>query len=230
MNSESATYRDAVNGAGYALIPRVLTAEEVPQLILAIEAGVARDAAGTRGLAQRVPAVRALAQAPAIRRWVTPLLGCQARLVRSVLFNKDRGVNWQVSWHQDLSIAVKQRVDTPGFSRWTVKDGTPHVQAPLDVLAAMLTVRVHLDDADDTNGALWVVPGSHVCGRLDAQGTAALLAQSDRSLCAAQAGDALVFRPLILHASHKATSPRPRRVVHLEFAAADLPAPLEWGE
>jgi hypothetical protein len=36
------------------------------------------------------------------------------------------------------------------------------------------------------------------------------------------------MRPLLLHASARSTSPRPRRVVHIEYAARDLPQGLEW--
>ena len=230
MNADNATYVEAVNGFGYAAVPQVVAAAERGQLIAEIDAGIVAAAAGTRSLAQRIPAVRAFAESPAVRALVTPLLGAGAKLVRSVLFNKDRATNWQVSWHQDLSIAVKRRVDTPGFSRWTNKEGIPHVQPPVAILTAMLTVRVHLDDADAANGALWVVPCSHLQGRLDAERSAALVAQNGKVLCAAQAGDALVLRPLILHASYKATSARPRRVIHFEFAAGELPAPLAWCE
>jgi hypothetical protein len=38
------------------------------------------------------------------------------------------------------------------------------------------------------------------------------------------------MRPLLLHASSPAASPRHRRVVHLEYAAADLAGGLAWHE
>jgi len=34
--------------------------------------------------------------------------------------------------------------------------------------------------------------------------------------------------PLILHASSKAVSPSHRRVIHIEYAGAELPGGLEW--
>jgi hypothetical protein len=46
--------------------------------------------------------------------------------------------------------------------------------------------------------------------------------------CFAERGAILAFRPLILHASSAATAPAHRRVIHIEFAAAELPEPLEW--
>jgi hypothetical protein len=41
-------------------------------------------------------------------------------------------------------------------------------------------------------------------------------------------GGALVMRPLLLHASSKATSPTHRRVLHVLFGPTDLPLGLEW--
>jgi hypothetical protein len=38
------------------------------------------------------------------------------------------------------------------------------------------------------------------------------------------------MRPLLLHASSPAQRPGHRRVIHLEFAAGELPGGLEWHE
>jgi hypothetical protein len=43
-------------------------------------------------------------------------------------------------------------------------------------------------------------------------------------------GGVLLMRPLLLHASQKATRPARRRVIHLEYAACDLPSGLDWNE
>jgi len=106
----------------------------------------------------------------------------------------------------------------------------PHVQPPEEILEQMLTVRLHLDPADETNGALWVSPGSHRLGRLRAGDAAAVAKCNGKHLCVVAAGDALLMRPLILHASHKATSSVPRRVIHLEFAGTSLPPSMAWAE
>jgi ectoine hydroxylase-related dioxygenase (phytanoyl-CoA dioxygenase family) len=162
---------------------------------------------------------------------VAPVLGPGARLVRSILFNKGEEANWQVAWHQDLAIAVTERAEVVGYSSWSIKEGVLHVQPPVQVLERMLSVRLHLDPADETNGALWVSPGSHRFGRLSASEAAATAERNGKHLCVVRAGDALLLRPLILHASRKATSVMPRRVIHLEFAAAaSLTEPLAWAE
>jgi ectoine hydroxylase-related dioxygenase (phytanoyl-CoA dioxygenase family) len=117
-----------------------------------------------------------------------------------------------------------------GYSSWSVKDGVPHVQPPEEILEQMLTVRLHLDPAGQTNGALWVSPGSHRLGRLPASDAAPMAERNGKHLCVVRAGDALLMRPLILHASRKAASSAPRRVIHLEFTGASLPRSLAWAE
>jgi len=46
--------------------------------------------------------------------------------------------------------------------------------------------------------------------------------------CVARKGDELLMRPLVLHASSTARVASRRRVLHLKFAADDLPGNLEW--
>lgn len=186
--------------------------------------------AGVRGLAAKVPSVAALARSAGVRSLVEPVLGSQARLIRSILFNKSLDANWQVAWHQDLTIAVAGQEKVEGYSSWSVKEGVAHVQPPVQILEQMLSVRLHLDPADDTNGALWVSPASHRLGRLPAGEAASVAERSGKHLCVVQAGDALLFRPLVLHASRKARSLKPRRVIHLEFTGASLPKSLAWAE
>lgn len=222
------TLQGRLSADGFAVARQALDAATVEHLRDAL-AGL-DDSAGLRDLAAKVDAVSVLARTPAVRAMVEPVLGRQAALVRSILFNKRAGVNWQVGWHQDLTIAVREHAGAAGFGPWSVKQGMPHVQPPVAVLENMLTVRLHLDDADEHNGALWVVPGSHTLGRLAAADAVAAASAACPRLCAVQAGDAMLMRPLILHASRKSVSARPRRVVHLEFAANPLPAPLRWRE
>jgi hypothetical protein len=48
--------------------------------------------------------------------------------------------------------------------------------------------------------------------------------------CAVEAGDALLMRPLLLHASSRSTRATHRRVLHLEYAWFPLPDGLAWHE
>jgi hypothetical protein len=221
---------------GFAIVPNVIPREWVAELIDAVQGSEAR--AGVRGkagatyavrrLCEIVPAVRELSKSREIRALIEPYLGTFARVVRSLLFDKNPEANWKVPWHQDLTIAVKERGEVEGFGPWSVKAGVVHVQPPASVLAEMLTVRLHLDDCGPENGPLRVLPGSHTLGVMDADTIADARNRIVEATCAVGAGGVVLMRPLLLHASSQATVAGHRRVVHLEFAAADLPGGLEW--
>lgn len=135
-----------------------------------------------------------------------------------------------VPWHQDLSIAVNQRTDLAGYSKWTLKDDTHYTEPPVKILESILTLRFALDDADDSNGALKVIPGSHLLGKLNAEKIERLQEKEISASCHVQAGDLLLMKPLLLHSSSKAAKPSNRRVIHLELSSEALPAPLTWAE
>lgn len=220
----------SIEREGFAIVSGILDERTHLDLLRDVEGLLLESPAGVRGLAAKVPSVAALARSAAVRSLVEPVVGSQARLVRSILFNKSLDANWQVAWHQDLAIAVESQEEVEGYSSWSVKEGVVHVQPPVQLLEQMLSVRLHLDPADDTNGALWVSPASHRLGRLPAGDAARVAERNGKHLCVVQAGDALLFRPLILHASRKAKSLKPRRVIHLEFTGASLPKSLAWAE
>ena len=215
---------------GFAIVPDVLPPGLVDELTQQIGFALTRRASDSsyamRHLAQVVPAVQQLAQSAFARSLVEPVMGREASLVRSLFFDKTAEANWKVAWHQDLTIAVREKIDLPGFSAWSVKDGVAHVQPPVAVLERLLTVRFHLDDCDLANGPLQVMPGSHNSGRLSA---AQISEWGGKSIaCTVRRGGALLMRPLLLHSSSAARTPRHRRVVHLEFAGEALPGGLKW--
>lgn len=186
--------------------------------------------AGVRQLLRGCPAVAEFAGSKAVVELIRQFLGHQPFTVRGILFDKTPESNWLVAWHQDVTIAVREQKPTHGFGPWSVKDGIPHAHAPVELLERMVTLRLHLDDCDETNGALRVVAGSHRHGKMDAKAIAEWKARGQIEECTAQAGDALLMRPLLLHASSPASTPQHRRVVHLEFAAEELPEGLAWAE
>lgn len=116
----------------------------------------------------------------------------------------------------------------PGFGPWTAKAGWVAVQPPVEVLENTVTMRLHLDDCDATNGALKVILGSHWRGVVPAETIAGHTATA--AVCAVPAGGVMLMKPLLLHASSCCSSNRPRRVIHLEFLAQELPAGLAWRE
>jgi ectoine hydroxylase-related dioxygenase (phytanoyl-CoA dioxygenase family) len=228
-------YTRVIDRDGFAVVEDVAPDEVIDALLPALanvehEGAVARRGSvhAVRNLLEAVPQVRALARMPAVRALVEPVLGPGCFVVRGILFDKTPGANWKVAWHQDLTIAVREPRDAPGFGPWSEKAGIPHVQPPLEVLERMLTVRVHLDPCGPENGPVQVLPGSHAHGRLAPGDVARLRERGEPVPCTCGRGGALVMRPAILHASSPATRPGHRRVVHLEFAADDLPHGLEW--
>jgi len=169
-----------------------------------------------------------LAASGPVGRLAAAHLGPAARPVRALLFNKNPGRNWSLAWHQDRTIAVAARVDVPGYTNWTVKSGIHHVEPPAELLARMLTIRVHLDDTGPDNAPLLIAPGSHRLGRIPEPEIAATVTRLGTQACLAARGDAWIYATLILHASEPARAPRARRVLHIDYSADDLPPPLRW--
>ena len=133
--------------------------------------------------------------------------------------------------HQDLSVPVAQRVEHPVLTGWSRKQGRWFVQPPVTLLENMLAVRVHLDDCGDDDGPLRVVPGSHRAGRVDGRQARQLREQCGERVCRLRAGEAMAMRPLLLHASSKATQPtRGRRVLQFLFGPAEPGLGLEWSQ
>ncbi len=94
--------------------------------------------------------------------------------------------------------------------------------------SVQLTFHLREDVAWHDGVAVQVLPGSHAEGRLSAPEVSRWREGYEPVLCTSARGGALLMRPLILHASSPATVPAHRRVVHMEFAAEELPHGLEW--
>jgi hypothetical protein len=223
--------RTEIATRGFALRRAVLSKRRLSSLLRECgDQGLDRTRIGARDLLTRLPGLRRLLRSKTVRDLVEPVLGATAFPVRGLYFDKSPRANWAVLWHQDLTVAVKRKVPVPDYGPWSKKAGIDHVQPPVAVLEEMLALRFHLDPARAETGALMVLPGSHRLGRLDSAETGRRAETKEAHLCEAAAGDVLVMRPLLLHASRKAARPRRRRVIHVEFAANPLAPPLEWYE
>jgi Phytanoyl-CoA dioxygenase (PhyH) len=147
--------------------------------------------------------------------------------VRAILFDKNESANWTVPWHQDRSIAVRERVDIRGFGPWSIKAGIVHVQPPLEILRRMLTLRVQLDPCGNGNGPLRVIAATHD-RILEQREIESAIRNSAQATCVTNAGGLIVMRPLTLHASSPAVNPSHRRVIHIEFGPSALPGGVHW--
>jgi ectoine hydroxylase-related dioxygenase (phytanoyl-CoA dioxygenase family) len=229
---------DAIHRDGFAIVADVVDPSIIDDLVEAFDRAGPLDAMlrreeevyGMRDLLRAIPAVRRLAGSPELVNLVDSVLGPGSFAVRGLLFDKTTAANWSVPWHQDLTIAVRSRMDAPGYGPWNVKAGIPHVRPPIEVLEKMLTVRLHLDDCQAGQGPLRVLAGSHREGKLGVEATRDWLERQAAVACLVGKGGVVLMRPLLLHASSAATEPSRRRVIHLEYANTRLPEGVDWFE
>lgn len=209
---------------GYRLVRGVLSTQRCDEL-RALTDALDLEGPGTRRLLAR-PWCQAFAREvhrqPALRDLLPPSY-CA---LQCTYFEKSSRQNWLVPVHQDLSVPVAAVAEAPGWGPWSSKEGSIFVQPPIKLLEALVAVRMHLDPCAMEDGPLVVVPGTHRQGAINPEDAAAL--RGHEQVCTANAGDALVFRPLLLHRSSKASGTSRRRVLHLLFGPSS-PAPgVEW--
>jgi ectoine hydroxylase-related dioxygenase (phytanoyl-CoA dioxygenase family) len=103
---------------------------------------------------------------------------------------------------------------------WSRKAGVDYAHAPAAALSKIVALRVHLDDSTSHNGPLRVLPRTHTLGVLSNEQIRNKARSSNAIACTVARGGVVIMRPLLIHASSKATSESSRRVLHLEYAAA----------
>ncbi len=225
--TELPSFQQAIATNGWAVTAPMFDAATIAGLRDDIAPLVQAGRGGARNLLDE-PRVAALAAAPPLRQLAVAILGTGCFAVRALFFDKTPDANWKVIWHQDLTIAARERVDVAGYGPWTDKGGVPHVQPPTDILEHMVALRLHLDPCTADNGPVRVIDGTHRLGRLVPDAIDSLRAEQRESVCLADEGAVLAFRPLLLHASSPAAHPTHRRVIHIEYASQPLAPPLVW--
>lgn len=210
---------------GWGVWESVFTPRECEELIEALDLH-APTRGGQRNMLNH-PAVIGLAHDPRIRAIVNELLSLEAVAVRGIAFDKSLDENWALAMHQDTKIALLERVETAGFSGWSLKDGVVHAQPPTEVLARQIAVRLHLDPCEADCGPVHVIPNSHRQGLLRGEQVRALAISASVALTGG-VGLIAVFRSLLVHGSPRMTRPARKRTLHLEFCDAPLPDGLAW--
>ncbi|MEM1184035.1 MAG: phytanoyl-CoA dioxygenase family protein [Planctomycetota bacterium] len=211
---------------GFAIVPNVVGGDalrQLRQLTETIEGTPDRRVGGLRNPFDRIAGLLNAVRSTGVPDLVRSLFDEAPFVVRSILFDKNADANWLVRWHRDTTIAVVARVDAEGFGPWSIKEGLQHTRPPRRILERMATIRLHLDDCPENNGPLRVMLGSHADEGVEPD-------ESHAATCCVAAGDAVLMKPLTLHASSKATCPKRRRVLHLELSDSDLPGGLDWNE
>jgi len=207
------------HNAGFSVHANVFPRARMIELAGILDrAELVRTKAGARHV-MRVPEVRALANEDGLLTIAREYLGPSAFSFRATLFDKSLRANWLVAWHQDTALPLRELREANGWGPWTVKGDVLHAIAPASALEQIVALRVHLDDSTLENGPLRVLPGTHTSGVLSGPQIESELAHVTPVDCIVDAGGVIAMRPLLLHASSKAMSPLPRRVLHFEYAS-----------
>lgn len=222
---------------GFTIIPDVFSGAQLTKLAETVESirtdgpniRQSADVFAIRSLLQEVPVLSEVLWQQSFNELLDKLLGPTYEAVKAIYFDKPAESNWAVPWHQDLLISVDRQQYVPDWTNWTKRHGQWSAQPTASYLSRIYTVRIHLDDCDETNGALKVLPGTHNQGILSDADIQAL----DKTIAVSTnvpKGGLLIMRPLLVHASAKSSSPTNRRVIHLELAENRLPKGIQWRE
>ena len=203
---------------GFHIRDGVLSSEECDDLLGALEIGsITRGRAGVRNL-MAWDVVAGLAADERLSSLAASVHGKDVVPYKAILFEKTGKANWLVAWHQDTALPVEKFIPGLGWSAPSIKAGRLFAQAPAAALSKVLALRIHLDMSTHTNGPLRVIPGSHSFGILNDDKIRELVESADAVECLVGRGGVIAMSPLLLHASSKAISEEPRRVLHIEYS------------
>ncbi|WP_293788269.1 phytanoyl-CoA dioxygenase family protein [uncultured Pedobacter sp.] len=231
-----AVQKREIHEAGFSVIDNIYTDQEVENILEAISKTDSAketfrksdDLFAIRQFLKEVPGTIDLIFNQKLKAIVGVLFGKDYFVVKSIYFDKPETSNWFVSYHQDLTISVDQKTEVAGFGPYTKKHNQFAVQPPLNILEGNFTIRIHLDDTTERNGALKVIPGSHSKGIYRPQ-TIDWSIENEVS-CNVAKGSIMIMKPLLLHSSSRTSNHKRRRVIHLEFSNQILPKELSWSE
>ena len=224
--SKYSFHKKELESQGFSVTERVFCEDEIQALIHSIENN--KKDFSIRQLVNQIPEVKQIIfKNKCFRNLFYSVCDHNYFLSKAIYFNKPSNSNWFVGYHQDMSISVQEKIETTGYSNWTLKNGQLGVP-PKSILESIVTFRIHLDDADETNGALKVIENSHDLGiiRIDQNFDKSKIGVE--TTCCAKKGQVMLMKPLLLHASDKSVSESDRRVIHLEFCNQEVP--MGWLE
>lgn len=228
--------KQEIDEFGFSMVNNIYTEEEIKQILTVIEAAnsdkatfrKSEDLFAIRQFLRELPEIRAIIFNDKLKQILNGVFGDRYFVVKSIYFDKPEKSNWYVAYHQDLTISVDQKVTLEGFGPWTVKQNQFAVQPPIDILERNFTLRVHLDDTNGDNGALKVIPISHLKGIYRPE--TINWEKEQEVVCEVGKGGVMFMKPLLLHSSSRTTNGQKRRVIHIEFSDVELPNSLQWSE
>ncbi len=229
-------HKTEISEKGFTIINDIFSEKEISQIIDVIDSidtsketfRKSEDLFAIRQFLKEVPESHQFIFNDNIRKIINEIFGNNYFVVKSIYFDKPEKSNWYVSYHQDLTISVDKKLDLKGFGPWTTKQNQFAVQPPIDYLKNIFTIRIHLDDTDENNGALKVVPSSH-SKEIYRPETIDWNVETEE-ICSVNKGGIMIMKPLILHGSNRTTNNQKRRVIHIEFSDMELPEEINWSE
>lgn len=221
--------KQQLNEVGFTILDNVFTDIDIQGILSIMQSsGKSDDLFAIRQLLKEVPGLHELIFTERVKSLIKNLLGDHFFIVKSIYFDKPKNSNWFVPYHQDLTISVDKKKEVSGYSSWTVKRNQFAVQPPINILNSIYTIRIHLDDTDENNGALKIIPGSHLKGIYRPETID--WTKENETICPVAKGGVMIMRPLLLHSSGRTTNNNQRRVIHIELSNEDIDVNLNWSE
>ena len=207
-----------MNEFGYLIENDVLSLDECVGILASIEKSKnSHGRGGVRHLMKNT-AVRDIAADKRLTTIASHFLGREAVPDKATLFAKTGKANWLVAWHQDTALPIIKSDLNLEWGPWSRKAGIDYVHAPTWALLRVVALRIHLDASDDTNGPIRMIKGSHQLGVLSAKELIDVSRKGREISGQTGVGGVIAMSPLIVHASSKAVSDKPRRVLHIEYS------------
>ncbi|WP_417355013.1 phytanoyl-CoA dioxygenase family protein [Flavobacterium sp.] len=229
-------YKSEINNDGFAVIDAIYSQDEIDRIIKIIDSAHSdsatfrrsKDLFAIRQFLKEMPSVTELVFNQKLKDIVNTVFGEDYFPIKSIYFDKPGNSNWFVAYHQDLTISVNQKAEIENYGPWTVKQNQFAVQPPVEVLENIFTIRIHLDDTDENNGALKVIPKSHL-KKIYRPETIDWNTETEAT-CNVPKGGVMIMKPLLLHSSGRTVNNSNRRVIHIEFSNLQLPTQIKWTE
>lgn len=234
--NELKIYKSEIEELGFTTIENIYSTEEVQKIIETINQvdtskdtfRKSNDLFAIRQFLKEVPETQKLIFNEKLQKVISELFGKNYFVIKSIYFDKPETSNWYVSYHQDLTISVDKKIELDNFKFWTTKQNQFAVQPPIKILENIYTIRIHLDDTDENNGALKVIEKSHLKKIYRPENID--WKTEKETTCNVNKGGIMIMKPLTLHSSSRTTNNKKRRVIHIEFSDTNLPNGLNWSE
>ncbi len=225
-----------IHRRGFAILEDIYTTKEVGRMLSVLsramrqESGWINDGSGiTYALFKKIPQLKSIIFNANLCSLIREGLGSDYFLAKATYLDKPVQTRQYNHWQQQTNIHVKAVADVDGFDDWIVQDDFVSVCPPATYLQNGFIISIHLDNTDEKNGALTVVPKTHF-SLMTNEEIRQTLEDSNSKCCKVARGGIQIMKPLLLHATVSPEQDRHSRIIHLEFNNLDLPQGMEWVE